>query len=55
MSGPTSIDTAKSRPRVGTARSALANVTSQRIRPVWPTQAPSGTAMSRRCTSVMPV
>ncbi len=55
MSGPTSIDTAKSRPRLGTARRALAPVTSQRRRPVWPTHAPSGTAMTRAMSSVIAV
>ncbi len=46
MSGPTNIETAKSSPRLGTARMALAPVTSQRGRAGVPTQAPSGTAMT---------
>ena len=55
MSGPTNIETANSRPRVGTARAALAPVTSQRMRPEWPTHAPSGTATTSAMSSVSPV
>ena len=42
--GPTNIATAKSSPRLGIARAELAVVTSQRERPVCPTQSPSGMA-----------
>ena len=55
MSGPTNIETAKRSPRLGTARAALAPVTIQRARPVWPTHAPSGTAMSRAKARVIAV
>ena len=44
--GPSQSARAKSRPSVGTARTALAAETSQRPRPVWPTQSPIGTAIA---------
>src|SRR5690606_9507181 len=49
--GPNHKATAKSRPRVGTARSELATLTSHLARPVWPTHSPNGIAITAAMTT----